>query len=120
MKTRNGFFILMFLLLSSYAWALYNTNTGDIAISVQGLKHDNGQIIITLHSPFEGKFPSDEAIIKSEKAFIKNGTAIVEFRGIEYGNYAFAVHHDENGNGEMDTNFLGIPKEGWAFSNNSK
>jgi uncharacterized protein (DUF2141 family) len=27
--------------------------------------------------------------------------------------------HDRNGNGELDTNFVGIPKEPWAFSNNA-
>ena len=28
--------------------------------------------------------------------------------------------HDENGNGELDANFVGIPKEPWGFSNNAK
>jgi len=34
------------------------------------------------------------------------------------GVYAVSAHHDENGNGKMDTNFLGIPKEGHGVSNN--
>jgi uncharacterized protein (DUF2141 family) len=34
------------------------------------------------------------------------------------GVYAVAVLHDENGNGKMDTNILGIPKEGHGASNN--
>jgi uncharacterized protein (DUF2141 family) len=33
---------------------------------------------------------------------------------------AVSVAHDENGNGVVDRNFLGIPKEGWASSNNVK
>jgi uncharacterized protein (DUF2141 family) len=33
---------------------------------------------------------------------------------------AISVAHDENGNGTVDRNFLGIPKEGWASSNNVK
>ena len=28
--------------------------------------------------------------------------------------------HDENGNGELDANFVGIPREPWAFSNNAR
>ena len=28
--------------------------------------------------------------------------------------------HDQNGNGEMDQNVLGIPKEAYGFSNNAK
>ena len=27
--------------------------------------------------------------------------------------------HDLNGNGELDANFLGMPREPWAFSNNA-
>ena len=34
------------------------------------------------------------------------------------GNYAVQVMHDENDNNKLDTNFLGIPSEGYGFSNN--
>lgn len=33
------------------------------------------------------------------------------------GEVAVAVHHDANANGRMDANFLGIPREGWAVTN---
>ena len=36
------------------------------------------------------------------------------------GTYAIKLHIDENENGELDTNFLGIPKEQYGFSNNAK
>lgn len=35
------------------------------------------------------------------------------------GDYAFAIFHDENNNNELDQNWLGIPTEGFAFSNNA-
>ena len=34
------------------------------------------------------------------------------------GTYAVKIHIDENENGELDTNFLGIPKEQYGISNN--
>ena len=37
-----------------------------------------------------------------------------------FGNYAITLFHDENNNMELDTNFLGIPKEPYGFSNNAK
>jgi uncharacterized protein (DUF2141 family) len=37
------------------------------------------------------------------------------FSDIKPGNYAIAVIHDENRNGELDTNMFGIPKEGYGF-----
>ena len=36
------------------------------------------------------------------------------------GQYAMTVFHDVNGNGELDTNFIGLPKEPIAMSNNAK
>lgn len=39
------------------------------------------------------------------------------FNNLPQGTYALTALHDENGNGKLDT-FLGIPREGFAFSNN--
>ena len=36
------------------------------------------------------------------------------------GTYAVKLHIDENENGELDTNFLGIPKEQYGISNNGR
>jgi uncharacterized protein (DUF2141 family) len=49
-----------------------------------------------------------------------NGSAVCEFQGIAPGRYAVSVFHDENSNGKMDTNFIGIPKEGVGASNDAK
>lgn len=40
------------------------------------------------------------------------------FSDLAPGDYGILVLHDENDNGRMDTNFIGIPKEGYGFSNN--
>jgi MipA family protein len=39
-----------------------------------------------------------------------------EFKGLAPGRYAVMVFHDENGNGELDQNFMGIPREPLGFS----
>jgi uncharacterized protein (DUF2141 family) len=44
----------------------------------------------------------------------------VRFAGIAPGTYAVSVFHDENANGKLDTNFMGIPREGVRASNNAK
>ncbi len=36
------------------------------------------------------------------------------------GDYSFAVYHDENGNGQLDKNRVGWPKEPFGFSNNRR
>ena len=43
----------------------------------------------------------------------------MSFPGIAPGTYAVSVYHDENSNDKLDTNFLGIPREGVGASNNA-
>ena len=40
------------------------------------------------------------------------------FKGVPAGNYAVLLTHDENDNGKLDTNLVGMPVEGYGFSNN--
>ena len=51
---------------------------------------------------------------------IADKRAVCEFSGIGPGTYAVAVFHDENSNGKLDTNFLGIPREGVGASNGAR
>lgn len=70
------------------------------------------------------------AIFTNEKDFLKNayqtksvkaatGSVAVSFDNLPEGPYALSIFHDENDNGKLDTNFMGIPKEGFAFGNNA-
>lgn len=38
---------------------------------------------------------------------------------IPAGQYAIGVFHDVNANNSLDTNFFGVPKEQYGFSNNA-
>jgi len=51
---------------------------------------------------------------------IRDAQARFDFLDIPPGTYALAVIHDENMDGKLDTNQLGIPKEGYGFSNDAK
>lgn len=69
----------------------------------------------------EDGFPRDD-----EKAFdtalgeIKDNKCSFSFKKVPPGRYAIMVLHDENKSGDMDTSFLGLPKEGYGASNNAK
>ena len=39
------------------------------------------------------------------------------FKSLPKGNYAVAIYQDENNNDNCDKNFLGVPIEPYAFSN---
>jgi uncharacterized protein (DUF2141 family) len=51
---------------------------------------------------------------------IRKSQARCDFLDIPPGTYAMAVIHDENMNGKLDTNWIGIPTEGYGFSNDAK
>src|SRR4029079_4250555 len=51
---------------------------------------------------------------------IQKTEARCDFEDIPAGTYAIAAIHDENRNGKLDMNWLGVPKEGYGFSNDAK
>ncbi|MGA7124354.1 MAG: DUF2141 domain-containing protein, partial [Polyangiaceae bacterium] len=51
---------------------------------------------------------------------IKEKTSTCSFDSIPSGTYAVACFHDENRNGKLDKNFLGMPNEGTVVSNHAK
>lgn len=68
-------------------------------------------------------FNSEESFKKMKPlvcvlAGVNNKAAQAVFNNLPAGTYALFVFHDTNNNGKMDTNFLGIPKEGYGASQN--
>ena len=47
----------------------------------------------------------------------QTGSVVIEFPGLTPGDYAVQLYHDENANGKVDMNMVGIPLEGFGFSN---
>jgi uncharacterized protein (DUF2141 family) len=44
----------------------------------------------------------------------------VHFKDLPPGEYAAVAFQDVNGNGKLDKNFLGIPREPYGFSNSAR
>ena len=91
-----------------------------IHVEIDGLRNDKGQVLCALFSS-AGGFPKDSAqAIAHARSEISHGHAICDFSGIASGIYAVSVFHDENSNGKLDTNFMGIPREGVGASNGAR
>lgn len=88
-----------------------------LKIKINGFKNNNGKVMVGLYDS-EGSFLKKP--LKRAKAKIENNSAYVVFEDLDKGEYAFSLYHDENNNNEMDKNFIGIPKEDYAVSNNAK
>lgn len=48
-----------------------------------------------------------------------DGTTLLVFTDLAPGRYALSIYHDENGNGQLDKNVLGMPTERYGFTGNS-
>ena len=91
-------------------------NTGKIIINVSNINNNKGQILVLLYNS-EDKFLNEAYLKKTSE--IKNNKSQIIINNIPNGTYAFAIIHDENKNGKLDFNFLGIPSEDVAASNNA-
>lgn len=94
-------------------------STSLIRISIGGLRSDKGQVVCALFSS-AADFPKNPVkAVATTKSNISHGQAVCEFSGTVPGRYAISTFHDENSNGKLDRNFIGIPREGVGASNNA-
>lgn len=91
-----------------------------LVVVVDGLEHERGALYLSLFGSAEG-FPSDpEPALRRQELVVRSPSTTAVFEGIEPGRYAVAVLHDENDDGEMGTDFLGRPSEGWGVSRDAR
>ncbi|MGD2045954.1 MAG: DUF2141 domain-containing protein [Gemmatimonadota bacterium] len=90
--------------------------TAEISIDVTGLESDVGTVRLALFDGPEG-FPDAPAIASVVEP--SGRSARWEVR-VPYGRYAVAAVHDADGDGRLDTNFLGMPTERYGFSNGAR
>lgn len=88
-----------------------------ITLDISITKFNKGNILIALYDSEEGYM---KEIHKSGEVLVKDNKAKLIFHSLKKGVYAFSFFHDLNNNKKLDTNFLGIPKEPYGFSNNKK
>ena len=88
-----------------------------ITLEITTTKYNKGHVLLALYDS-EGNYMKE--IFRSAKVPIKNHKAEIVFSSLEKGKYAFSFFQDLNENKKIDTNFLGIPKEPYGFSNQKK
>ncbi|MDZ4715385.1 MAG: DUF2141 domain-containing protein [Cytophagales bacterium] len=87
-----------------------------IQVIIDEVKNDQGAIIVGIFSDQE-TFLKKPIIGKTVRAAA--GQVVVLFDNVPAGEYAVSVIHDTNENGKLDSNFFGIPTEGFGFSNDA-
>ena len=96
------------------------TSGGQVIVDIVGLHSDQGRVFVALYRSADG-FPSKPKLAFARKVVVSKDRRVrLVFDAVPAGEFAVSMIHDENGNNTLDTNFFGIPKEGWGTSRDAK
>lgn len=107
----------LILSLALVATAAVSAQDLKLEIEITGFTNDSGSAMVGLYNTKDSFL---KKTFKSIKTVVKNKKTYAIFTNLTKGEYAVSMYHDENSNGKMDANFMGIPKESYAASNGAK
>lgn len=90
---------------------------GTVTFQIDNVRNSRGTVLVAVCP--KAKFLKESCTLMAETP-ARAGTVTVSVRNVPAGEWAAQAFHDENGNEKVDQGFLGIPKEGIAFSNDAK
>ena len=102
-----SFFLLILSQFSGSAFSQYS-----LEIEISGIRNNQGVIMIQLLN-------SSQEVVDQVKGVIKDDSCVVTFTNLAPSKYAIQYYQDENLNEKLDKNKLGIPTEGYGFSNDA-
>jgi uncharacterized protein (DUF2141 family) len=89
---------------------------GDLTIEISGITPGRGQIYVAVYDRPE-TFPTTGQQRTGQILESSGQSLVVHFKDLPPGEYAAVAFQDVNGNGKLDKNFIGMPKEPYGFSN---
>lgn len=105
--------LAMLMAATSNVWA------GDLKLSMHGSGINGKNLYVAVHSSAQDFPAKDDKAIKSVVVAQKDSTELI-ITNIPAGEYAIAVFADMNGNGVLDSNFVGIPREPVGISRDAE
>ena len=101
-------------------WAVPH-HAADLEVVLEGIHSADGQALVAVHQEHpDAAFPSAAGVVANAARPATKGTMTFHFGGLAPGEYAVAAFHDANGDGELNANFVGMPTEGYGFSNGAR
>lgn len=88
----------------------------DLTVEVTGTRSEKGYVAAVLYNELSGWMKQS---FRAERTAAGANPRLV-FRDLPAGTYALAVIHDENGNGKLDSNLIGVPTEPYGFSRDAR
>jgi len=109
--------ILIVFLTFNMAGLMSQESIGNtVEVSILDIDGNDGKLMVGLYNAEANWLKKP---VKAQLGKINNEKSSVTFKNVSDGVYAISLFHDENDNGELDMNFLGIPKEDTGASNNA-
>jgi uncharacterized protein (DUF2141 family) len=91
-----------------------------LTVNVSGLRSGKGLIAVSLYADDRKKFLVRKGSVYVGRVDARAPVTHVCMHLPSTGVYALAVYHDEDGSRKLNRNFVGLPTEGFGFSNNPK
>jgi uncharacterized protein (DUF2141 family) len=96
----------------SYVIAIASAAAADITITVQGIRNNTGKIAALAFVNVDG-FPDRVALAKAQSQVnARKGAVTLVLKNVPAGKVALTILHDEDGDGKLKRNIIGIPQEG--------
>ena len=96
-------------------------HAADLEVELRGIHSADGRALVAVHrQTSSAAFPSDAGVVANAAAPAAADPVVVVFRDLPAGEYAVAAFHDANGDGELNANLVGMPTEGYGFSNDAR
>ncbi len=109
-----------FILMLGCNLAMAEDITGILMVEISGLKDLSGNVYIAVYDS-DSTWLSEDMVL-NQKVVIADaleGDLVRTELLLPLGNYALSVFYDQDGDGKLKTNFIGMPKEPIALSNNA-
>lgn len=90
-----------------------------LTLIIKNLESITAPVVVGVYGTMN-KFPDPKDQMKVYKFKPHGKELTAKIKNLKYGEYALAIYQDVNSSGKIDKNFIGIPTEGYAFSNNYK
>ncbi|BAZ06834.1 DUF2141 domain-containing protein [Calothrix sp. NIES-3974] len=92
--------------------------TSTLTVEIDNLRNYLGKVYVSLFADGKGFPHNAKNAVQVKIVEITDIPLIIKFDRLQPGDYAIALIHDENGDGKLNCNILGIPTEGFGFSQN--
>lgn len=108
---------IVMLIIPAIIMFIGQTDAQHIEASITGIRSKNGQIVLSVYKDDESFQKEKPMLVKKyKKTMAPDGSMTIHIQ-LEKGVYGIAFLDDENNDSEMNYSFIGMPKEGFGFSN---